>query len=308
MGNHTIFDNYVFANKKIAKYKVVIKVLNIISLIISAFAVISQLISKSVTGVWYIWQDIDLGNNLDRTLISSYLIMLMFMPVMVVVFGVSFDKILSRIDMAKIHECVMSSDGADLNNARIKILSGYDRLAIFVPIIIDFTGAFFFAMCDSAFFTNGYWTIIFARFLGSLAGTHICSYLTILFFVSCCNIKKRELSDDFQMYIDRTKKEAIARQKAEKIANDKIATQNLLEQCGMKFFLKYYEKLVTLPLRDIDVDENYSPSEQTERLTSAKLIIDNNYTKLAIDYILEKYSTVLSSSEIDVATKILKTL
>ena len=308
MDNHTIFDNYVFTNKKIAKYKVVIKALNIISLIISALVVVSQVVSKSVTGVWHIWQDIDLGNNLHSTLISSYLIMLIFMPVMVVGFGVSFDKILSRIDMAKIHECVMSSDDADLNNSRIKILSGYDRLAIFVPIIIDFTGAFFFAMCASAFFTNGHWTIIFARFLGSLAGTHICSYLTILFFVSCFNIKKRELSDDFQLYVDGKKEEAIVRQKAEKIANDKIATQNLLEQCGMKFFLKYYEKLVTLPLRDIEIEEDYSQSEKTERLTSAKLIIDNNYTKFAIDYILEKYSTVLSSSEIDVATKILKTL
>lgn len=100
-------------------------------------------------------------------------------------------------------------------------------------------------------------------------------------------------------------KEMIEKQKAEKIANAKIATQKLLEQCGMKFFIKYYHQIKMIPLRDVEVEENYEPAERTERLQATKAIIDSGYSAIARDYILQNYVEILSEDEIQQLKSIL---
>lgn len=103
-------------------------------------------------------------------------------------------------------------------------------------------------------------------------------------------------------------KELQEKRKTEKILNNKAAAQQLLEQCGMKFFIRYYNKLTSLPLRDIEVVEDYSAEEKTERLVAAKTIVDKDYTKFAVEYILTNFSNVLNEKDIIAASKIMESL
>lgn len=79
----------------------------------------------------------------------------------------------------------------------------------------------------------------------------------------------------------------------------------LLEQCGMKFFLKYYKTLLRLPVRDIEIDENYTSEEKTERLTAAKSLIEQGFSKYAAQHILDNYADLLTNDEKVTANEIL---
>lgn len=288
--------HYVFVDKRIVKNKAIIKALNIISLVISILVIVSQAINRIYTGEWYLWKDVNLGGEYISCIVS-YFLWLVVIPEMILAFSMFFNRILLRIDSAKIHECIKFKDYSNLDSARIKILNCSDKIIIFTPFILDVACAFFFAMCYSAFFTNGYFAIIFGRYLGSFVGAHLCSYITIIFYARCCNFKKKELRQELPTYIANKKKELLEKQKAEKIANDKILTQKLLEQCGMKFFIKYYNQIKKLPIRDIDVEEDYAPTERTERLQAVKAIIDSGYSAIASDYILKNYLDILNDDE-----------
>lgn len=289
--------HYVFVDKRIVKNKAIIKALNIISLVISILVIVSQAINRIYTGEWYLWKDVNLGGEY-RLCVVTYLLGLVVIPEMLLVFKFFFDRVLLRIDSANIHECVKFKNSSNFDNFRIEILSSSDKIVICIPLIIDIAYAFLFAMSNSAFFTNGYFLIIFAKYVGSFIVAHLCSYLTIIFYLRCNNIKKKELYSDLPIYIENKRSEMLGRQKEEKIAKDKVATQKLLEQCGIKFFIKYYNQIKMLPLRDVEVDENYAPIERTERLQAVKAIIDSGYFAIAKEYILQNYSEILSDNEI----------
>lgn len=84
------------------------------------------------------------------------------------------------------------------------------------------------------------------------------------------------------------------KQQKELVKNKKTGTI-LIEKCGFKFFIKYYEQIKKLPLRDIEIVENYSLEEKQERLYAAKKIIDLNLTEFALNEILTNYD--LNSDE-----------
>lgn len=288
---------YVFVDKRIVKNKAIIKALNIVSLVISILVIVSQVIDRLYTGEWYLWKDVNLGGEYISCVVS-YLLGLVFMPEMILAFRIFFNRVLLRIDSAKIHECVKIKDYSNFVNVRIKILSSSDKIVICIPFIIDAAYAFLFAMFYSSFFTNGYFIIIFARYLGSFIVAHLCSYLTIIFYARCSKLKKKEFNKDITIYIENKRNEILEKQKAEKIARDKAETQKLLEQCGIKFFIKYYNQIKMLPIRDVDIDENYSTTERTERLQAVKAIIASGYFAIAKEYILQNYSEILSDNEI----------
>lgn len=73
----------------------------------------------------------------------------------------------------------------------------------------------------------------------------------------------------------------------------------------MKFFLKYYKLLVRLPIRDIEVDKNFTPEEKTERLNAAKTIITQNFSKYAAQHFLDNYADLLTDDEKAIAREIL---
>ena len=83
-----------------------------------------------------------------------------------------------------------------------------------------------------------------------------------------------------------------------------IECKRLLKQCGFHFFIKYYGQIKRLPLRDVAVEENYTPEEKNERLCAAKKIVDDNLTAYATDYILQNFSDILTEEEMDIVKKV----
>lgn len=113
-----------------------------------------------------------------------------------------------------------------------------------------------------------------------------------------------------QQEIEKKKKQLLQeelneKQKKERIENDKNTARELLEQSGMKFFLKYYDILIRLPVRDIEVNENYPAEEKSERLTAAKSIIEKGLTRYAAQYIADNYSDMITDEEKTSINKIL---
>lgn len=102
-------------------------------------------------------------------------------------------------------------------------------------------------------------------------------------------------------------------EKEQKEAEDKASRNleqyhTLIEQCGVRFFIKYYRKIVRLPLRDVAVSENYSHEEQAERLNAAKKIVDLGLSELAFKEIVRQYGDILEDTEIKQAREILDSL
>lgn len=95
-------------------------------------------------------------------------------------------------------------------------------------------------------------------------------------------------------------------QKAEKQKREKdtVTCKELLEQCGMQFFIEYFPQIKRLPLRDVIVSDHYFP-EREIRLTAAKKIIDLGLTECALRYIIETYGDTLPSETIARAQTIL---
>lgn len=73
----------------------------------------------------------------------------------------------------------------------------------------------------------------------------------------------------------------------------------------MKFFLKYYKLLLLLPVRDVEINENYTPEEKNERLTAAKSLIEQGFSKYAAQHILDNYADLLTDDEKAIAREIL---
>lgn len=80
--------------------------------------------------------------------------------------------------------------------------------------------------------------------------------------------------------------------------------KQLLAESGFKFFLKYYPQLVRVGVRDVVVEEDYSPTEKNERLKAAKKLIDSGLAPVAAQQILEKFSDLLTSEEKELALRI----
>ncbi len=69
--------------------------------------------------------------------------------------------------------------------------------------------------------------------------------------------------------------------------------------------MKYYKTLLRLPVRDIEIDENYTSEEKTERLTAAKSLIEQGFSKYAAQHILDNYADLLTNDEKVTANEIL---
>lgn len=213
--------------------------------------------------------------------------------------------ILNNIDCAKIFQCVDIQKIEDLDNAKIVLTDSWDRIKICLPIISDVTVSLLIGITVGIISNFGLMMLIFATCLLSFFILHFFSYLTIIFYVLSCRVKKKELSKILPSYLADKREELQEKRKSEKISNDKIAMLQLLEQCGMKFFLKYYKTLLRLPVRDIEIDENYTPEEKNERLSAAKSLIEQGFSKYAAQHILDNYADLLTDDEKTIASEIL---
>lgn len=107
---------------------------------------------------------------------------------------------------------------------------------------------------------------------------------------------------------EREKKEEEQELKDKELAEyikKKLVYKKLIEKCGTRFFIKYYKQILRLPLRDIEITENYSSEERDERLISAKTIIDKGLAEFAFTQIIDTYADVLSEDEIEQAKTLL---
>lgn len=160
---------------------------------------------------------------------------------------------------------------------------------------------------------------VWARMCGYMLPSHIFVYIADAFLKNICILIKREWKEDPPEFVIRMQEEKAkkrkekAKQRAEQTQQKaeterqrrEIQCRSLLQTCGMRFFIKYYRQIKTLPLRDVVLSETYSPEEKEERLTAAKQIMDLNLSSVALDTIIGEYGESLESEEIERAKKLL---
>ena len=143
----------------------------------------------------------------------------------------------------------------------------------------------FLSIIFGDYFHLHYW----AYRCGYMFLSHIFVYVGDCFLIGNLKIIKEDWKSnppEFIVLRKQAKNKAKSEQKSEQ---QKKTSNQLLEKSGFKFFIKYYEQIKNLPLRDVEIEENYSPAEREERLNAAKKIIDSNLTLIAINEIMANY-------------------
>ena len=149
-----------------------------------------------------------------------------------------------------------------------------------------------------------------------IIASRILIWIGVGMFVKNCDLMEAEWKNDpperikmlrqKQAQEKRLQEERLAAERAaQEIVDKKQKTKNLLEQCGMKFFLKYYKMISALPLRDVAVEEEFSPEEKNERLQAAKKLIDEDLSVYAAQYILDNFSEYMLYREKSIAEEII---
>lgn len=135
--------------------------------------------------------------------------------------------------------------------------------------------------------------------------SHLWVYIADIFLIHNCILIKREWKDNPPDFVKekQVKQEHIKQEQT--LNQNKTRYQNLIEKCGIKFFIKYYKQIKRLPLRDVAISENYSSSEREERLLAAKKIIDLGLTEFALTEIIKTYAGVLNENELVQAKSLL---
>lgn len=133
---------------------------------------------------------------------------------------------------------------------------------------------------------------------GMAAALHIPLYIADGFLIHNCVLIKREWKEnppEFAIIRQAEKEKAAALKETD--AKQK-QFRLLIDQCGIKFFIKYYKEIKRMPLRDVEVSENFTPAEREERLSAAKRIIDAGLSEFAFREILHTYADILNETEI----------
>lgn len=124
-------------------------------------------------------------------------------------------------------------------------------------------------------------------------------YISTGFLISTCVLIKREWKDNPPQFAKKEYEEKVRKYKEKEYQNNETTYKLLIEQCGIRFFIKYYKQINRLPLRDVNVTENYSSVEREERLLAAKKIIELNLVEFTFNEILKSYSDILDEKEIE---------
>ena len=164
------------------------------------------------------------------------------------------------------------------------------------------------------FFDRGlYLSFVFAKIMGSCLPQHIFVYIADIFLVKNCKLIKAEWEENPPLFLREGKKfqamveEEKARKEIErKEKQDLKKCEACIEKCGVRFFIKYYRQILNLPLRDVEVSENYTSEEKEERLNAAKKLVNLNLSKMALTEIIKKYSDSLKAEEVEEAKALLK--
>lgn len=134
---------------------------------------------------------------------------------------------------------------------------------------------------------------------------HMPIYASCACLIQNCVLIKRSWKKDPPFFVLKAQEQQEKINEAKKAQQDMEQYRTLIEQCGIKFFIKYYRQIVRLPLRDVAVTENYSSQERVERLNAAKKIIDLGLSEFALTDILKKYGDILEIAEVEQAKELL---
>lgn len=120
----------------------------------------------------------------------------------------------------------------------------------------------------------------------SLLSLDIFDYIADGFLIHNCILIKREWKDNPPSFVK--KNQNYKNKKDQNRINNQNSEQyeKLIEQCGVRFFIKYYKQIKQLPLRDVVISENYTANEKEERLLAAKKLIDLGLSEFTLNSIL----------------------
>lgn len=267
----------VYSNNKIYKNFRRARIFYIIALVIAILIVITDVISTYVIN----------SESIDMVRIMFYMFALLI-PLC--------SRDLKNVKWRKANEDLENEakNNNDFSKLAALIIYSFSPLII---LIID---------CFIMICTKGYSPFHWAYYCGCMFPSHLFVYIADIFLIQNCALIKEEWKKNPPKFIKEEAAEK-ARIEQEKAFNQKMDLyQNLIKQCGIKFFIKYYGQIKRLPLRDVTVTENYSSEEREERLLAAKKIIDSGLTVFALSEILKTYSDALNENEIMQAKALLE--
>ncbi len=134
-----------------------------------------------------------------------------------------------------------------------------------------------------------------------LITSRVLTWASVGLLANNCHEIEREYN---QIMADRKREEEAEQKFADRSRRRVDDVKQLLAESGFKFFLKYYQQIVRLGIKDVVVEEDYSPTEIAERLKAAKKLIDSGLAPAAAQQILEKFSDLLTSEEKEIALRI----
>lgn len=243
-----------YTNKKIYRNIKIAKVLAVISIPLSILGIIGQFLSQKYGGFQ------SAGMGVGRGIMFCILILLP--PISILLNVRNQCKKTPSLQF----ESAMNNDFANTVAAII---------GSFVPLLSAVVMWLFF-------FWNAETVAFWFGLAGSAAAVHIPLYVADGFLIHNCVLIKREWKENppefvIQQQAEKEKaaalKETDAKQKQFRL---------LIDQCGIKFFIKYYKEIKRMPLRDVEVSENFTPAEREERLSAAKRIIDAGLSEFYI--------------------------
>ena len=270
-----------YANKKIYKNLLVAEILSIIALIVSIIIFIIDLIKYFIT--------VEFNHDI------LFYMNLVFVPALTTCFNNNNCETSTPTKGTKdnnfIDRPIYPAEKRFKNDYFYTILR---ILCSFIPVfylISEFILALLFGFSDHMQSD----ILIAAQNLGAMSVSHSFLYIANIFLIINCFLIKREWKDNPPAF-KTAKKQVDAKRKEQKtLTQKKKVYTRLIEKSGIKFFVKYYEQIKKLPLRDVEIVGNYSLEEKQERLYAAKKIIDLNLTEFALNEILTNYD--LNSDE-----------
>lgn len=260
-----------YTNKKIYRNFKIAKILAIISIPLSILGLTGRFLSLKYNGF----------QSADRGVFYSiaFCIFILLTPIGTLRYAITQGK---KTPFLQLQERKMNNDFA--NTVTIIISSFYPLLFAVVMSL--------FSWGNSA--VVGFWFGL----AGMAAALHFPLYIADGFLIHNCVLIKREWKENPPEFIKirQAEKEKAAAQKA--TAAKQTQFRPLIDQCGIKFFIKYYKEIKRMPLRDVEVSENFTPAEREERLSAAKRIIDAGLSEFAFREILHTYADILNETEI----------
>lgn len=273
-----------YTNKKIYRNLKIVRVLAVISIPLSILGLLAHFLSLKYNG--FQSADRDVGYSI------LFCVFTLLIPIRTLYYAIAQGKKppLPQLQrrLPQLPESTVTPEST-VNNDFANTVGAI--ICSFVPLLLAVVLWLFF-WWNSA--VVGFWFGL----AGGAAALHFPLYIADGFLIHNCVLIKREWKENLPEFIKirQAEKEKAAAQKE----TDAKQTQFrlLIDQCGIKFFIKYYKEIKRMPLRDVEVSENFTPAEREERLSAAKRIIDAGLSEFAFREILHTYADILNESEI----------